>query len=378
LLDHGFSQKALGSWLRDLEATTASEIFASANEMVLRGKSSFEVMLLFEKPPSARIARPREWRDAAATSRWLRENDLPPERQHGGLLIEVEAHDPGGAADQVADLVDRLLARARVGTRDTIRIKRHALLGGSPGTRLDLRRVRRAEVRALEREQRLLELRRTGPVDDALELLSHLTDAPAPVAATAGWSAAESLLSGPGDETKGVAARRLGYLVACSWPRAELTTLAWSRQRPPFDDALAEDLAACRTNRERAQLLLDKIREGDSLDLTSPRDQLAQRRIEKLIANPRPRLEAIQRRAEASLRRLYRQRNLVVHGGQVRGVALEAALRTASPLVGAGLDRVTHSSLTRNAPPLQLAAQARMEISRAGSAGAPSLTAMLE
>jgi len=76
--------------------------------------------------------------------------------------------------------------------------------------------------------------------------------------------------------------------------------------------------------------------------------------------------------------RLYRQRNLVVHGGQVHGIALAAALRTAAPLVGAGLDRVTHAFLTQNTPPLQLAAQAQMEVARTGSPGAPSLTAMLE
>lgn len=378
LLDLGFSSKGLGHWLRDLAKEEAPEIFESANEMVSQGTSTFEVMLLFERPPPARIARPEEWRDASAVSQWLRANGHKPERQHGGLLLQIDAWDSGGAADQAADVVDRLLARVRVGTRERIQVKRHAHMGGSSGVVLDLRRARRAEVRALEREKRLLDLERSGPVDDALELLSHLIEAPAPVAASGGWSAVESLLSGPGDETKGITAERLGYLVACSWPRAELTTLAWIRQRHPFCDELASKLSSPSTNRERAQLLLEQISEGLDLKLETSPDRMAARRVEKLASTPRVKLEAIQRSAEASLRRLYRQRNLVVHGGQVRSTALAAALRTASPLVGAGLDRITHAFLTRGVSPLQLAAQAQMEVARTGSAGAPPLTAMLE
>jgi hypothetical protein len=377
LLDAGFSAKWLGRWLRDIETDDAADLFQSASQMVAAGLTRFEVMLLFEKPPPARIARPGEWRSAAAVSEWLRENGYEAERQHGGLLLEIDARDPGSAADQAADVVDRLLARIRVGTRESIQIRRHAHLGAKAGVH-DLRRARRAEVRALEREDRLLDLGRAGPVDDALELLSHLIDAPAPVAAAGGWSAIESLLSGPGDETKGVTAQRLGYLVACSWPRAELTTLAWTRQEPPFVDELSRDLRQCPTNRARAHLLLERMSAGNELAFESSRDRLALRRIEKLASNPRVKLEGVQRSAESSLRRLYRQRNLVVHGGQVHGVALEAALRTSAPLVGAGLDRITHAFLTREMPPLALASQARMEVERTGAAGAPALTAMLE
>ena len=378
LLDRGFSSKWLRHWLHELEADNASEIFEGAHEMVQRGKSVFELMLLFDRPPPARIAKPEEWQEAVAVSSWLQKNGHKPERQHGGLLLKIEAWDSGDAADQAADVVDRLLARVRVGTRETIEVRRRAYLGGSSGVALDLKRARRAEVRALEREKRLLELERTGPVDDALELLSHLIEAPAPVAVAGGWSAVESLLSGPGDETKGITAERLGYLVACSWPRAELTTLAWIRQKDSVEDDISKNLASCSTNRERAQLLLDQITQGNSLKFETPHDGMAFRRIEKLASTPRPKLEAVQRSAEASLRRLYRQRNLVVHGGQVHGVALSAALRTASPLVGAGLDRITHAFLTRKISPLQLAAQAQMEVARTGSSGAPSLTAMLE
>jgi hypothetical protein len=309
LLDLGYSHSYISGWLRGLQPDTASDIFESASELVARGAREFQVMLLFEKPPPQRIQRPAEWRDSRAVKKWLEEHHHAPRRQHGGLLLNLVARDPAGAAEQAADAVDRLTARTSVGTRDTVRLQPHALLVEGSEV-LGLRRARRAEVRALEREGRLLDLARSGPIDDALELLSHLNTAPSPVAAAGGWSAVESLLSGPGDEGKVVTAERLAYLVACSWPRAELTTIGWTRQRDPFDDELSQQLRVCTSNRERSQLVLDEIAAGKNLGLSAARDLLAVKRIEKLHRNPRARLLGAQQRAEASLRRLYRQRNL--------------------------------------------------------------------
>jgi hypothetical protein len=377
LLDLGFSSSALTSWLQSVEADNGAELFQRAAELAEAPGQTFEVMLLFEQPPPKRIARPPEWRDAPEVSGWLRKCGFGSSRQHGGLLLGIDAREPMGAAHQAADTVDRLLARVSVGTRGAVRVAPRAYIRGI-ATPVPLARTRRVEVRALEREDRLLHLERTGPVDDALELLSHLNGAPAPVAVTGGWSAIESLLSGSGDADKVVTAERLGFLVACSWPRAELTTLAWARQSRSPKDHLANALHECSSNRERSQMLLDELGTDSDLALEGVRDRLAQKRVEKLARAPRDGLLSIQRQAAASFRRLYRQRNLVAHGGQVAGVALSATLRTAAPITGAGLDRITHASLARGERPLDLAARARMEVERAGSKEAPSLTALLE
>jgi hypothetical protein len=377
LLDSGFSPTALSSWARGLSISATPELFEAAISLWGSPPETFEVMILFEKPPPARIARPSGWRDAKATSEWLAACGFPNRRQHGGLLLEIEARDGRSAASRAADVVDRLLARVSVGMRDTVRVAPSAYVRGS-AVPVALRRVRKVEVRALEREDRLLFLDRSGPVDDALELVSHLNGAPAPVAVTGGWSAIESLLSGPGDADKVVTAERLAYVVACAWPRAELTTLAWARAQQEPGDELAASIASLETNRERSQLVLDHLAGGGDLGLTEPRDRLGRRRVEKLANAPRSGLLAIQRQTAASLRRLYRQRNLVVHGGQVSGEALSATLRTAAPLVGAGLDRIAHAALTRDSDPLDLAARARFEVERAGGTGAPSLASLLE
>lgn len=48
--------------------------------------------------------------------------------------------------------------------------------------------------------------------------------------------------------------------------------------------------------------------------------------------------------------------------GATQGVALDASLRTAAPLLGAGLDRIVHASRTEGLEPLALAARAEVAL----------------
>ena len=60
--------------------------------------------------------------------------------------------------------------------------------------------------------------------------------------------------------------------------------------------------------------------------------------------------------------RLYRQRNLVLHGGRLDSVTLKASLRTVSKLAGAGMDRITHGHYVQSVRPLELVARANLSI----------------
>lgn len=123
-----------------------------------------------------------------------------------------------------------------------------------------------------------------------------------------------------------VTAERLASLVACSWPRAELTTIAYEliAQASEESDSLVDELREFETNRERADRIWTAIFKHEPLGLTKPGDRLAVKRMEKLITAPRREL-------------------------------------LAAPLVGAGIDRITHAKITgdirqlgRHAPPSQL------------------------
>lgn len=382
LIGERFSPAFLRGWLRDLadeHALDAAALVTEVATLVSRPDEAFEVMVLFAKPPSAQVTKPDEWRSPSAARKWLEDQGFAPVRQHGGLLLCIPARDPFSAAETAGQLVDRLHARAAVGSRDRVLAMPESFVAGHP-TPLAQRNSRRAEVRALGREQALMRLDQPGPIDQSLELLANLNTSPDAVAAAAGWSAVESLLSAPGDEDKVVTADRLADLVACSWPRAELTTIAWARvyQAGKSPDVLATELQEMETNRARAERILLAIRNEENLGLLRPAEQMALRRMEKLVRSPREQLLGVQARAAVCLRRLYRQRNLVVHGGLTAGFSLNTALKIAAPLVGAGLDRLTHGALVDGRHPLELAARARFEIHRAGSDGATELTALLE
>ena len=82
------------------------------------------------------------------------------------------------------------------------------------------------------------------------------------------------------------------------------------------------------------------------------------------------RVRDIEARIAASFRRLYRNRNIVLHGGKTDAVGLRACLRISARLVGTGLNRIAHAAYTENLRPLELAARARIRLDLLDSAAA--------
>lgn len=390
LLDAGISQYHLHRWLTYLRDHDPAEHDASslANEAQLhlqKRPKRFRVLVLFETDFPRGVTPPPEVLNRDVTMKWLVDRKLEGlaggVEHQGGLLLRLKASDPEAAVEMAADIADTIVARAAVGARHELRVHPDCFVAGQTERRYRLRRRRRVDVRALERQDQLtvdLYAASEAPVDSALRLLSHL-DASSPETAVAGgWSAIESLLSGPGDEQGNVlAADRLACLVACAWPRAELTTLAW-RRIEAVEDQLSERLQAETSNEGKAAIIAAEIRAGNWLKLTDPGDETAERRLTKLMTNPATVLSDVESHATVAFRRFYRQRNLVLHGGRTSAVALRASLRTVAPLVGAGMDRIVHAQLVAGTHPLDLAARARLEIARAGSVDAPALTELLE
>lgn len=383
LLDTGRTPGFLSHWLeevlKDQGEIAAADLCDEASALLQKAPTPYEVFVPLDIEPRLQSPRPDAWINSSDAAHWLRANRHRGVRQRGGFLLRFEAHGHEEAVGRAADVADRFLSRVSVGERTFGRFAAVAYL--EHGRSASLIRGRRVEVRALSREQKISELGERGKVDAALELLSHLQMGPPAVAAAAGWSAIESLLLGPGDEeARNVfAADRLATLVACSWPRAELTDLAWARIDAQDDD-LTRELAALETNRERAARVWDEFRAHDGRleEIRHGPDIAACHRLHPLLADPRRVLVDVRNHATESLRRLYRQRNLVLHSARTEAVALGAALRTASPLVGAGIDRIVHGALVKGLTPLELLAKADFEIDRAGSEGAPTVVDLLE
>ena len=141
---------------------------------------------------------------------------------------------------------------------------------------------------------------------------------------------------------------------------------------------IADVLSVAEDNRDRCNTLLASYRSSLRLELAKPSDVAAQERMLAVVDNPRATLRNVHSHVRRAFRRMYRQRNIVVHGGEVSGTSLEVALRTAAPLVGAALDRMAHAQLVESVSPLALAARAEISLQLLGTPSGPGLAELLE
>lgn len=97
-----------------------------------------------------------------------------------------------------------------------------------------------------------------------------------------------------------------------------------------------------------------------------------------MFQNPKTGLSIIREAIADSFHRLYRQRNLILHGGRLDSVALTAGLRTVAKLADAGMDRVTHGHYVQNIEPLDLVAKADIALNLVDSADPLACVDLLE
>jgi hypothetical protein len=204
--------------------------------------------------------------------------------------------------------------------------------------------------------------------------LSHLQSSSPGAAVAGGWAAIEALLGEPNDRAG--AAERLAMLVACSFPRAELTALSYAL--PRRDAEIAARLVGVTENRARCSIVLAALRDGKAdLSALSKSDHAAALRMIQLASDAHRVLADIQEHAAIGFRRLYRQRNIVLHWGKTDGSPLRASLRTTAPLVGAGIDRIIHAHYVDRLTPLQLVARAKLGLATVDGRGGPTCTSLL-
>ncbi|MCE0536595.1 hypothetical protein LWF15_13870 [Kineosporia rhizophila] len=423
LLDRGYSMAHLHAGMRrHIEARSSlQDVFEDAMALDCCERRLYDVLLPFEVMPKETTARQQpNWRTGPQVKTWLTERGgtragqaVP--RYVGGFHYRLPALDSYAAAEQTAAIRDRLLARASYAAGYTHIKAFDAAWIHDPAT-ADLSGVklfgldnphRSVFVKSLVREKKIHDVGIEPTVlDDALELAAALNHSGSRGPAIAsGWSALESLLCSPGDpedaqQGRGVVVSlRAAALVACSWPRAELTALSYGQagqtssvnavgvsgpraqeraDRIPAAEDFAQHLALADTNRARCRVMLDHYAQGGCLSVSTPEAAAAQERVLALLADPHPALTELRSHLESAFQRLYRMRNVVLHGGAASAAGLEVTLRTTAPLVGAALDRVAHAQLVDGVSPLSLAARAQARLDLLGEPGTPNVADLLE
>ena len=381
LLDLGHGSDFLHRWWKYRirhEAGTRSlaDIVDEAHQLALQPARAFDVMVPVSRAIKATGAPPEEWRSSGQVSAWLRDSgfDVSGIRQDGGFLLPIVARDLDAAVAGVSEVLDQTAARVTIGTKRELALLGRVWIKGET-RQYPLNRARRGVwVEALERENQLYDARSTGRIHAAIELLSHLQSSSPGAAVAGGWAAIEALLSEPDDRAG--AADRLAILVACSYPRAELTVLSYDLSRA--DGVLAARLKGIEENRRRCDVVVDAL-SGQEIDVTrlSASVRAAVSRISRLLREPRGTLALVREHAANTFHRLYRQRNMVLHGGRTDAIALRAGLRTAAPLVGAGIDRIIHAHYVDHLSPLSLIARAKHALATIRATGDPRITALL-
>lgn len=387
LLDMNYSPGHLRAWIRDLARADAplEDILDSAQFLASGSMQSYEVLVPFTAIPGGDLSsHTSHWRSAHDVSFWLRVKGVnAPPRHNGGFVYSVRARDPYAAAIEVSEIIDRLMARHTFANKTRKLTPVGKLWVSGLDHDLPIRRPGRGtHILSLEAEGQLYHVTQRTALDNALELATALNEGSPGPAISGGWSAIEALLVSQKDTKEdggrgNVAAERMAALVACSWPRAELTALA-HKHEPEEPDRLSLELKAATTNRERSRLVTEALRGQREIAVKAPTDVAALARMRKLVAQERATLRDVEKHVTSAMRRFYRHRNIVMHGGATSVPTLAMALRTAAPLVGAGLDRITHASITQDMDPLMLATKARLNLDLVGGPDGRLLTDLLE
>lgn len=386
LLDAGFSSDFLHRWWtfkarHEPGAKDLAEIVHESHQLASRPPRQFETLVAFVQAPPIKASQqaPPHWLSNRDVSAWLRGQkfDVSGLRQRGGLTFTVEARDPLLVAEIAAETIDRIITRVNLGSPSYNRlvpIEQVWIAGEQEPIRLPVRR-RRVEVHALQRENRIYELGEFNVIDAAMELVAPLDAEPPSSAVAGGWAAIEALLTGPGDRERVHAADRMASIVACSFARAELTSLSY--QLESQGGATSDQLKACTSNRDRCEVLVKLIQTHNSPMFPKDTDTAALARITALLGKPGSILRDVENHVSTCFRRLYRHRNIVLHGGKTDAVGLRPCLRNAAPLVGAGLDRIAHGWFVDRLHPLELAARARLRLDALGTGSGTSVLDLL-
>ncbi len=383
LLDRGHSKRWIREWFSRTaprRETVISILPGLLRELDVEIKSpdlKFRAILPLREQPLGIPTRVLiSGKDAAD---WIRRQggDTSGMRINTAIQLAAIAKDRWSAIARLREHIDKIIARSLVGSSKPIRHLGTFWIDGHDRPESVNRPSRGVAIMSVGREDRVLPTARLNPrIDDAMSLIAVLDRGnPGPALAT-GWAAAESLLLAASESGNHVrVADRMAAIVTCSFPRAELTRLAHSHDG---DDSLREQIQAAESNRDRSELVLEHLSNGERLCLHRVVDKISELRMLRLLGEPGRVLGRIQGHQARCLRRFYRQRNLMVHGGVIDGVATLAALRTGAPLIGAALDRVHHAWATEAIEPVALAARAQRSLRLARESEARRLTRLLE
>lgn len=375
VIDTGYSPDWLRKKTQQLirDKASALDILDEYIELTRQKPKLFDGFVLVHNAPDLQLLVKQEnWVSHAETKHRLENAGVEVSELNfvGSLWFKVPALDERSAAEEVEERLQRVVVRSSF-RRGSGRIE----FGSNFYTRQGPMRFSQAR-RGIEMPN-LTQAVYAPPsddaiaaaLDDALQLASPILSARSTSAVAGAWAAIESLLVTGHDSSdrligRAIAADRASTVVTASWPRAELTRLAYRvLGNSSTNPALKGELEVTKSAKLLlANTVLTWIERGTPFHFKDARDRCAELRMQALVRNPYAVLGRVKRYTTSSFRRLYRQRNMILHGGSVRPIGVGATLRTAGPLLGVVIDRLTQAHAQSGFRPLQAVAHAEVAI----------------
>lgn len=302
-------------------------------------------MVALVRPPQDDIRSLQNWLPAKSVREWLSQQGLNgPKRLHGGILYETQQWDLDSAVLNVAKAVNRLRQRALLKTGRAPEFHGKAWIKGVKTARIlpDVSQIGRAlapayefgddaQVEAAASEDRL---------EVAIDLLQAALSEPGPSAAGILWAALEGLLAAPGDPDKIQVCRRAADISLVALIRTSMqVSIGTLLSRCP-DEALSQRIRSLGQQGGIVEFE-QSIRRGDHHTITHRSTRLMLSHARSLLDIDV--LQTMRMELEQTFRGLYRQRNLILHGGIMDAPLLNGIFRSSAPLVTAVINRYARS-----------------------------------
>ena len=389
LLNRGHSRMSVSDRIRDAvltprsTMTTAGDLIRDLHSLASQPTAEYQAVFPVVSAPNSGKTKSPNWMPGASLVAWMKQNSIPSfssnERVSGAVTFSFTARDQLAAEHTAAARFVAIRDRAVLGAREVIEPLGYFWLTGSANRASIVPPDRGVEVASIKRQDKIFSVDENNPgIGRAIALLAELDHGPSSAAVTSGWAALESLSMGPAEDGDLIeTAVRIAALVTASFVRAELTTLAYSYAKSNKDQT-ATEIKAVNSNREKCDIIMQRLLAAPFPPFGRIEDEAGAKRIVQLLGDPVRTLSRINSYIECTLRRLYRLRNLVAHGGRTDSIVLEAGVRAAAPLVGAAFDRIHHASISESLDPVELIARAQQRIALLDTANRTELISLLD
>lgn len=386
LFDEGFHRNHIHGWLSaQPQRSDLPTVLRKARDMLLEPRRSFKFCVSFTRAPAeVRRSFGDDWLDSDTYIQRFRAATNPnrrpvPREGAGAVEWSIDARDPHAAMYELLEWQQKLIARVQLGFGQGAKVEfdDDVVDMSAQKVRTPLEDRRSIRVPTIQRSRLFVGGTQSAQqLDGAIALLASQTGEVRGASIASVWAAAEGLLGRPGG--KGIdVADKLADIVACSFPRAEVGDLArtWAEKG---DGELADALRG-QASADQARLMSEYLRTSGDPGFKRADHRAAVARYLQLLANPSAVLLRVRGYYSSVFRRLYYQRNFIMHAAKFDSVTLGVSVRTAPALVAAALDRIVNAQQEPNGvSPLGLAARAENELQMVGQSGARPVYALLD